>query len=680
MTTTDPNTMTTNNPIFIYNTIWCAVISALCTFGVANVQAQESAAPETPNAAEAQGTQASTTEPAKANPLQHSVILGLEKSPKLAASTHELEAIMDEANGNFGAMLPTVDLRGQTGRERSNVNNGDTNTYNNHSYGIEARENVFNGFASQARYLGAYSAAMQKYFQVLDQANQIAFDSATAHVNVSRYQALTKLAEENLNYLKDLKDKIEDKVKSGVARQSDLEQAKSRYTLALSNLATEKANTFSAMATYQREVDAVWPINDMGEYIVKANFEVDNPERLVFALNHHPLIKAANANIRAANYAVTAASEGFYPRIDVRAKTDVYSNYLSTFDERQISSVDVLASMNLFRGGADIAARSAAVNRKMRSQDDKLATCRLIRQIAQTSLYDVVSSQRKMNYFKAQAESITNARTAYEQQFSIGRRSLLDLLSAEDEFYQAQRALINIEADLSVSKLKLLATTGQLIQLFGVENYLQINEPTRKNVLFYKEQTDQSADEPCPASLINLDDFKLPNLGFDDALKTVNNGLSDQPVLVAAADTGGQQASLSDPTYVSSKLIEKTNAWVAAWQAGEVTQYLDFYASAFKPEEGTHSSWVANRTSRLKTSKDIQIHVSDFQVIPSFDDPDVYDISFLQDYKSANYKEKSRKVLTWKKVNNSWQIIREQNLPVTAHVEKEKRHLASADL
>ncbi|HEX5484707.1 MAG TPA: hypothetical protein VFX23_01805, partial [Limnobacter sp.] len=116
--------MTTNNPIFIRNTIWCAVISALCTFGVANVQAQESAAPETPNAAEARGTQASTTEPAKANPLQHSVILGLEKSPKLAASTHELEAIMDEANGNFGAMLPTVDLRGQTGRERSNVNNG----------------------------------------------------------------------------------------------------------------------------------------------------------------------------------------------------------------------------------------------------------------------------------------------------------------------------------------------------------------------------------------------------------------------------------------------------------------------------------------------------------------------------------------------------------------------------
>lgn len=659
--------------------------------GMTNLQAQQSSTSQSEASQPALPTPDNTVtptpnadtiaeNPVSTNPLQHSVMMGLEKSPKLAASVHELEAMMDDANGSFGAMLPSVDLRGQTGRERSNVQNGDTNTYNNHSYGIEARENVFNGFASQARYLGAYSAAMQKYFQVLDQANQIAFDSATAHVNVSRYQALTKLAEENLNYLKDLTDKIGEKVKSGVARQSDLEQAKSRYTLALSNLATEKANTFSAMATYQRQVDAVWPINDMGEYIVKANFEVDNPERLVFALNHHPLIKAANANIRASNYAVTAASEGFYPRIDVRAKTDVYSNYLSTFDERQISSVDVLASMNLFRGGADKAARSAAVKRKMRSMDDKLGTCRLIRQIAQTSLYDVVSSQRKMNYFKAQAESITNARTAYEQQFSIGRRSLLDLLSAEDEFYQAQRALINIEADLSVSKLKLLATTGQLVQLFGVESSLQVDEPTRKTVLFYKEQTEQSADEPCPASLINLDDFKLPNLGFDDALKTVNSEFPAQPVMVAAADTGTQQASLSDPTYVSSKLIEKTNAWVDAWQSGNVDGYLNFYAPTFKPEDGNHDTWLSNRRNRLKTAKDISIKVSDFQVIPSFDDPDVYDISFVQDYKAANYKEKSRKVLTWKRVNETWQIIREQNLPVTANVEKEMQHLASSAL
>jgi outer membrane protein, adhesin transport system len=132
--------------------------------------------------------------------------------------------------------------------------------------------------------------------------------------------------------------------------------------------------------------------------------------RRLFALNNHPLLKASNASIATAKQAVTAASEGFHPRLDLRAKTDVYSNYLSTFDERQISSIDLLATINLYRGGADNASRNAAIKRRLRSLDDKLVICRAIRQSTQTSLFDVVSSQKKLNYFREQAAAISKAR------------------------------------------------------------------------------------------------------------------------------------------------------------------------------------------------------------------------------------------------------------------------------
>jgi len=328
------------------------------------------------------------------NPLQQSVIKGLQNSPALDADVHALEAQMEEANVVFGTLLPTVDARGSAGRERTRIEDADTRTYNANSYGIEARQNLYNGFASQARYLAAYSEAMQSYYRYLNKANQVAFDASSAHVDVSRFQALTRLSEDNLKYHQELMNRIEEKVKSGVTRQSDLEQARSRYTLALGNLATEKANTFSAMANYQRITDTVWPVNQAGEYVVNANFEVENRERLVFALNNHPLLKASNASIATAKQAVTAASEGFHPRLDLRAKTDVYSNYLSTFDERQISSIDLLATINLYRGGADNASRNAAIKRRLRSLDDKLVICRAIRQSTQTSLFDVVSSQK----------------------------------------------------------------------------------------------------------------------------------------------------------------------------------------------------------------------------------------------------------------------------------------------
>lgn len=617
--------------------------------------------------------QATVLDPANPNKLQGSVVKGLQNSAMLDSDIHNLDALMEDANVRFGGLLPTVDIRGTAGRERSRIEGGESRTYNANSYGIEARQNLYSGFAGQSRYLAAFANAMEGYFRYLNRANQVAFEASGAHIDVSRFQALTALAEDNLNYHKQLMDRIAEKVQSGVSRQSDLEQARSRYTLALGNLATEKANAFSAMASYQRVTDAVWPVNEKGEYVITANFEVENPERIVFALNNHPLLMAANSTIEAAKREVTVASEGFHPRIDLRAKTDVYSNYLSTFDERQISTVDVVANMNLFRGGSDKAARSAAAKRHLRAMDDKLVVCRAIRQSAQTALFDVMSNQRKLTYFRQQAEAISKARAAYEQQFNVGRRSLLDLLSAENEYFQAQRALINVEADLSVSTLRLLAATGQLVTLFGVDELVKSDAPTRRQVILYKDNLGSGPhNEGCPAALISIDEFTLPALGFDEALKGVQAPTDMAPAqALEFAQLGNAQlpaagptpASLADPATVSKSLIERTNSWAKAWEQRDVNRYISYYAPTFKPEEGSYEDWVANRRDRLGSARNLNIRVSDFQVIPNFDDPDLYEVVFIQDYRAAHYQERSKKVLSWKSTNGMWQIIREQNLP-----------------
>lgn len=645
-----------------------AVLIALCALGATAGWAQQGQALAEPQLLPIADTVPQTVGDAP-NPLQQSVMKGLQNSPLLDAEVHALEAQMEETNVVFGTLMPTVDARGSAGRARTRIEDAETRTYNANSYGIEARQNLYNGFASHARYFAAYSGAMQNYYRYLNKANQVAFEASSSHVDVSRFQALTRLSEDNLKYHQDLMNRIEDKVKSGVTRQSDLEQARSRYTLALGNLATEKANTFSAMANYQRITDTVWPVNEAGEYVVNANFEVENRERLVFALNNHPLLKAANAQITGAKLDVTAASEGFHPRVDLRAKTDIYSNYLYTFDERQISSIDLLATVNLYRGGSDNASRNAAIKRRLRSMDDKLVVCRAIRQSTQTSLFDVVSSQKKLNYFREQAASISKARAAYEQQFAVGRRSLLDLLSAENEYYQAQRALINIEADLSISKLKLLAATGQLTTLFSVDELVKADEPTKREVLFYKEQTSTGAEaEGCPASLINIEDFDLPNLGFDEAFKSVDTSPKFAPMELAQLENPNmatkQVAAFGDPAEVSKSLIDKTNAWARAWKNKDVNGYIAFYAPNFKPEEGSYETWVNNRRERISRAQDIDIQISDLQVVPSFDRPDVYEITFVQTYRAKSYQERSRKVLTWKETKGVWQIIREQNLPM----------------
>ncbi|HEX4856445.1 MAG TPA: hypothetical protein VFV28_06495, partial [Limnobacter sp.] len=213
-----------------------------------------------------------------------------------------------------------------------------------------------------------------------------------------------------------------------------------------------------------------------------------------------------------------------------------------------------------------------------------------------------------------------------------------------------------------------LAATGQLTGLFGVEELVNADEPTRREVLFYREQSSTGAEsEGCPASLINLEDFELPSLGYDETLKSVDAEPKLAPIELAQLgkpQLPTESAALIDPAEVSKNLIQKTRAWLAAWQSKDVNAYLSFYASHFKPEEGSHSDWVASRRDRISKAQELRISISDIQVIPGFDKPDEYDLSFIQDYRAASYQERSRKILTWKSVKGEWLIIREQNLPV----------------
>lgn len=172
---------TLNTPL---KTLPAAILLALCTLCAPAGWAQQAQAiPEVQSLAPVE-TQAPADNQAP-NPLQQSVIKGLQNSTTLNADIHALEAQMEESNVVFGTLLPTVDARGSAGRERTRIEDAQTRTYNASSYGIEARQNLYNGFASQARYFASYSGAMQSYYRYLNKANQVAFDASSSHVDVS---------------------------------------------------------------------------------------------------------------------------------------------------------------------------------------------------------------------------------------------------------------------------------------------------------------------------------------------------------------------------------------------------------------------------------------------------------------------------------------------------------------
>ena len=59
--------------------------------------------------------------------------------------------------------------------------------------------------------------------------------------------------------------------------------------------------------------------------------------------------------------------------------------------------------------------------------------------------------------------------TSYRLQFSIGQRSLLDVLNAENELFSARSSQFTGAYAVTVGELRVLAAMGRLLDSLGVE-------------------------------------------------------------------------------------------------------------------------------------------------------------------------------------------------------------------
>ena len=101
-----------------------------------------------------------------------------------------------------------------------------------------------------------------------------------------------------------------------------------------------------------------------------------------------------------------------------------------------------------------------------------------MRQTVTIAYNDISSTAQLISFLERNEESISRARKAYEKQFDIGQRTLLDLLDSENEYFDARRSLLNARADIRLAQVQTLAGMGELLHAFGLasKNDIDINE------------------------------------------------------------------------------------------------------------------------------------------------------------------------------------------------------------
>lgn len=580
--------------------------------------------------------------------LKSAVEQAILQNPEVKLRFHNLEAAQQERKVAEGAWLPRVDLEAATGAYNTlRPSLSSSLDFSANRASIQLRQTLFDGFATLYDVRRLSYSQQAAYYELLAASNQIALETARAYLDVLRYRDLVALAATNYTTHLEVHERLEQKTKAGVGRRVDLEQASGRLALAESNWLTEASNLHDVSARYQRLVGELPAATLAPADPLKASIP-SGQTFLSAAVKKNPEFLGAVSTLRAYRADSQVRRSAYSPTLEFRARQSFETNQSGVTGDYRDSALELVLNFNLYRGGSDKARIKQYLSKLDSAFDLRDKTCRDLWQTGQIAFNDSVRLGNQIPLLAQHELSTSKARQAYQQQFDIGQRSLLDLLDTENELYQARRALANAEYDKKLSEARLLATDGSLV-----------------SALQLRAMTGSDSD---PSGGAEEDDSLMLCSNQMPALQVLDRTIEPRPIAIAPAPpvtpvvvpvpAPVPASTQAAPPNQCAQLPQVVEGWISAWNGKRTGDYLGYYASNFTPALGmSRSAWESLRKKRINKQGDIKAVISDIK--PLACDAKTAEVSFKQEYGSVDYRDSVEKTLSLEQVGGNWKILRE---------------------
>ncbi|WP_298831221.1 TolC family outer membrane protein [uncultured Piscinibacter sp.] len=406
-----------------------------------------------------------------ADPLRAAAEKAVATNPEVTARFNAYRSATDAVDAARGGFLPRVDLNASVGRDEDRITGrlpDETQSLNRSQFGLSLTQLLWDGLGTRKDVDRLTHDRLARYFELLEATEQTVLEAARAHYDVRRFRRLVQLAEDNYVQHRYAFLQIQSRVKAGVGRGVDLEQAGARLALAESNLTTELANLHDVTARYQRVVGELPPAQLPTLAMLMPGVPASAGDAVTTSLRNSPAVSASIEALRAARAQTGARESAFQPRVEARLRSAAGRHVDGMQDRKRNGSAEIVLSWNLYNGGSDTARVRQQVGLMNQAADLRDRVCRDARQVAAIAYNDTRKLTEQLVYLERNTLAIEKARDAYRQQFDIGQRGLLDLLNAENEVYTARRAYANAEHDLALAYARTHAAMNRLSTTLGI--------------------------------------------------------------------------------------------------------------------------------------------------------------------------------------------------------------------
>ncbi|MEG3165362.1 TolC family outer membrane protein [Sphingomonas sp. PB2P19] len=292
-----------------------------------------------------------------------------------------------------------------------------------------------------------------------------------AYMDVIRDEAIVGLNTQNVRVLDVNLQASRDRFQVGDLTRTDVAQSEARLALARAQLQSAQAQLISSRETYVRLVGTPAGILDTPPTLPHLP---DSPASAVTeAIENNPVLIAAAKERDATRYDIGVARASRLPQISAVGGAS-YTNYLnsippsgggigasSTPNANKAVQAGLSLTLPLFQGGRPAAQvrqaealRARAIENVTATERNVIAQARSAYAVWRSSEQVIQSSETAVNANKLSLEGV-------RAENSVGTRTILDILNAEQELLNSQVTLVTARRDAYVAGFALLAAMGE---------------------------------------------------------------------------------------------------------------------------------------------------------------------------------------------------------------------------
>lgn len=400
--------------------------------------------------------------------LEQAVSITLATNPNIKSAYNEYVSKRYNSEASSGAYLPRIDLDAGIGYEAVDLASGTENELTRKEATITLTQLIWDGSSTLNDIDRTSADAESVRFQLLADAQDIALEVTKVYLDATKAFEILTLSESNLSVHKKIYRDIQKRVESGIGSTADLSQVEARLAKAHGNLLAAQNNLFDIHTQFKRLVgqppqDLIFPRADHSAL----PFTVD--DALEKAYQDHPAIKVAQADVDSAKFQYKQTQGTNYPTLSFEAAQTWRDDAGGIEGSSDEFSAMIRMRYNLYNGGSDSARTDSAAYQMNKAKDLRDRTYRSVEEGLRLSWSALDLTLQQKEFLADHVDSASDTVIAYEKQYKLGKRTLLDVLNTENELFEARKGYLDAKYDEQYAKYRVMNATGSLLSSLRVD-------------------------------------------------------------------------------------------------------------------------------------------------------------------------------------------------------------------